>query len=102
MSFARKGLGRGCRHIRHCRRLSQKYRSTRKERESPFFLSLPNDVNVRGEKWKQGVPIEVAPFAYAKLLQNLHRLGQGPLSPTTATFASMRRLTRRICKIPTM
>ncbi|KAF8314996.1 ribose-5-phosphate isomerase [Clavulina sp. PMI_390] len=28
-----------------------------------------------GTNWKQGVPIEVAPFAYAKLLQNLHRLG---------------------------
>ncbi|KAF8754507.1 Ribose 5-phosphate isomerase A (phosphoriboisomerase A) [Rhizoctonia solani] len=27
-----------------------------------------------GKSWKQGVPIEVAPFAYAKLLQNLHRL----------------------------
>jgi len=33
---------------------------------------------VLGTSWKQGVPIEVAPFAYAKLLQNLHRLG----SPT--------------------
>ncbi|QRW20670.1 ribose 5-phosphate isomerase A [Rhizoctonia solani] len=39
------------------------------------FSSHTKDVNVRGEKWKQGVPIEVAPFAYAKLLQNLHRLG---------------------------
>ncbi|CAE6528370.1 unnamed protein product [Rhizoctonia solani] len=29
-----------------------------------------------GKSWKQGVPIEVAPFAYAKLLQNLHRLGR--------------------------
>jgi len=28
-----------------------------------------------GTNWKQGVPVEVAPFAYAKLLQNLHRLG---------------------------
>lgn len=28
-----------------------------------------------GKSWKQGVPIEVAPFAYAKLLQNVHRLG---------------------------
>ncbi|KAF8603584.1 ribose-5-phosphate isomerase [Ceratobasidium sp. AG-I] len=28
-----------------------------------------------GKSWKQGVPIEVAPFAYAKLLQNLHRHG---------------------------
>jgi len=33
-----------------------------------------------GTSWKQGVPIEVAPFAYAKLLQNLHRLG----SPSAA------------------
>jgi len=31
-------------------------------------------------QWKQGVPIEVAPFAYAKLLQNLHRFG----SPSAA------------------
>lgn len=28
-----------------------------------------------GTNYKQGVPIEVAPFAYAKLLQNLHTLG---------------------------
>ncbi|CAE6340431.1 unnamed protein product, partial [Rhizoctonia solani] len=28
-----------------------------------------------GKSWKQGVPIKVAPFAYAKLLQNRHRLG---------------------------
>ncbi|KAG8944988.1 ribose-5-phosphate isomerase rki1 [Tulasnella sp. 419] len=28
-----------------------------------------------GTNYVQGVPIEVAPFAYAKLLQNLHRLG---------------------------
>ena len=26
-------------------------------------------------QYTQGVPIEVAPFAYAKLLQNLHHLG---------------------------
>lgn len=26
-------------------------------------------------QYKAGVPIEVAPFAYAKLLQNVHRLG---------------------------
>ncbi|TDL20521.1 ribose 5-phosphate isomerase [Rickenella mellea] len=30
---------------------------------------------VLGTTYKAGVPIEVAPFAYAKLLQNLHRLG---------------------------
>jgi len=29
---------------------------------------------ILGSTWKQGVPIEVAPFAYAKLLRNLHRL----------------------------
>ncbi|KZT54248.1 ribose-5-phosphate isomerase [Calocera cornea HHB12733] len=28
-----------------------------------------------GTTWKQGVPIEVTPFAYARLLQNLHRMG---------------------------
>ncbi|KAH8109476.1 ribose 5-phosphate isomerase, partial [Phellopilus nigrolimitatus] len=28
-----------------------------------------------GTTYKAGVPIEVAPFAYAKLLQNVHRLG---------------------------
>ncbi|EJD07931.1 ribose 5-phosphate isomerase [Fomitiporia mediterranea MF3/22] len=30
---------------------------------------------VLGTTYRQGVPIEVAPFAYAKLLQNVHRLG---------------------------
>ncbi|PAV18139.1 ribose-5-phosphate isomerase [Pyrrhoderma noxium] len=30
---------------------------------------------VLGTTYKAGVPIEVAPFAYAKLLQNVHRLG---------------------------
>ena len=28
-----------------------------------------------GEQWKQGVPIEVVPFAYTKILQNLHLIG---------------------------
>lgn len=28
-----------------------------------------------GTKWTQGVPVEVAPFAYAKVLQNLKRMG---------------------------
>lgn len=28
-----------------------------------------------GTKWLQGVPIEVAPFAYAKILQNLKKMG---------------------------
>lgn len=32
-------------------------------------LPIPN------RQYTAGVPIEVAPFAYAKLLQNLHRLG---------------------------
>ncbi|OCB90697.1 ribose 5-phosphate isomerase [Sanghuangporus baumii] len=31
--------------------------------------------DVLGTTYKQGVPIEVAPFAYAKLLQNVHLLG---------------------------
>jgi len=31
--------------------------------------------DVLGTTYKAGVPIEVAPFAYAKLLQNVHRLG---------------------------
>ncbi|OCH92432.1 ribose 5-phosphate isomerase [Obba rivulosa] len=30
---------------------------------------------VLGTNWTQGVPIEVAPFAYAKVLQNLHLIG---------------------------
>ena len=30
---------------------------------------------IHGHQYKAGVPIEVAPFAYAKLLQNVHRLG---------------------------
>ena len=30
-------------------------------------------------QWKQGVPVEVAPFAYAKVLHNLETLGStGP------------------------
>ncbi|KAE8219356.1 hypothetical protein CF319_g6932 [Tilletia indica] len=28
-----------------------------------------------GDKWEQGVPVEVAPFAYAKVLDNLRKLG---------------------------
>ena len=31
-------------------------------------------------QWKQGVPVEVATFAYARVLQNLHAMG----SPTAA------------------
>lgn len=30
---------------------------------------------ILGDKWKQGVPIEVAPFAWASVLQKLQRLG---------------------------
>lgn len=30
---------------------------------------------VLGTKWKQGVPIEVAPFAWASVLQKLQRMG---------------------------
>ncbi|KAL9940251.1 hypothetical protein V8E36_000956 [Tilletia maclaganii] len=30
---------------------------------------------VLGETWKQGVPVEVAPFAYAKVLSQLQKLG---------------------------
>ncbi|TFY73294.1 hypothetical protein EWM64_g10719, partial [Hericium alpestre] len=33
------------------------------------------DSEVLGTNYTQGVPIEVAPFAYAKLLQNVHTLG---------------------------
>ncbi|KIP03655.1 hypothetical protein PHLGIDRAFT_110604 [Phlebiopsis gigantea 11061_1 CR5-6] len=34
---------------------------------------------VLGKTWKQGVPVEVAPFAYAKVLHNLQTLGStGP------------------------
>ena len=28
-----------------------------------------------GIKWTQGIPVEVAPFAYSKVLQNLKRMG---------------------------
>ncbi|PSR76397.1 hypothetical protein PHLCEN_2v8493 [Hermanssonia centrifuga] len=31
--------------------------------------------DVLGKNWKQGVPVEVAPFAYVKVLQNLRTLG---------------------------
>jgi ribose 5-phosphate isomerase A len=30
------------------------------------------------KKWKQGIPIEVVPFAYAKVLQNLHEILGSP------------------------
>ncbi|KAI0828507.1 ribose 5-phosphate isomerase [Trametes gibbosa] len=30
---------------------------------------------VLGTAWKQGIPIEVVPFAYTKILQNLHLIG---------------------------
>jgi len=30
---------------------------------------------ILGSKWKQGVPIEVAPFAWASVLQKLHKMG---------------------------
>jgi len=42
---------------------------------------------ILGSVWKQGVPIEVAPFAYARLLQHLHQNG----SPTaTLRMAKMK------------
>lgn len=42
---------------------------------STLFLFSPAFTLSSTPKYKAGVPIEVAPFAYAKLLQNLHRLG---------------------------
>ncbi|ORY89809.1 ribose-5-phosphate isomerase [Leucosporidium creatinivorum] len=33
------------------------------------------DSKVLGTNWKQGVPIEVAPFAWAKVFQNLQKMG---------------------------
>jgi ribose 5-phosphate isomerase A len=30
---------------------------------------------ILGTKWKQGVPIEVAPFAWASVLQKLQKMG---------------------------
>lgn len=47
-------------------------------------------------QWTQGIPIEVAPFAYAKVLQNLSHLG----SPTTsdASVSGGKILTLRMGK----
>jgi len=42
---------------------------------------------VLGTTYTHGVPVEVAPFAYAKLLQNLHRLG----SPRAALRMATRK-----------
>ncbi|GAA5966626.1 hypothetical protein JCM21900_001514 [Sporobolomyces salmonicolor] len=33
------------------------------------------DTKILGTNWKQGVPIEVAPFAWAKVFQNLQKMG---------------------------
>ena len=33
------------------------------------------DSKILGDKWKQGVPVEVAPFAWAKVFQNLQKMG---------------------------
>lgn len=38
-----------------------------------------------GTSWKQGVPIEVSPFAYVKLLQNLHKIGSKTAALRMAT-----------------
>lgn len=39
-----------------------------------LFIILPSEFTSRVQ-WKQGIPIEVVPFAYTKILQNLHLLG---------------------------
>lgn len=33
------------------------------------------DSKLLGEKWKRGVPIEVAPFAWAKVMRNIQKMG---------------------------
>ncbi|EMD36169.1 hypothetical protein CERSUDRAFT_115134 [Gelatoporia subvermispora B] len=40
---------------------------------------------VLGTNWTKGVPIEVAPFAYAKVLQNLHLIGSPKATLRMAT-----------------
>ena len=74
MPLAGEGLG-GSRYDMDCRRrLPQKLTNPRYNSASlPSILS-----NARTNyclQYKKGVPVEVAPFAYAKLLDNLHQLG---------------------------
>lgn len=33
------------------------------------------DSSVLGQKWKNGVPIEVVPFAWAKVIRNIQKMG---------------------------
>lgn len=42
-----------------------------------FLNHLDSKLNVAW-KWAPGVPIEVVPFAYAKVLQNLHHILGSP------------------------
>lgn len=44
-------------------------------REFIVVADYRKNSSLLGRSWTQGVPIEVAPFAYAKVLQNLKRLG---------------------------
>ena len=41
------------------------------------YFSNDSKLNL-GRKWAPGVPIEVVPFAYAKVLQNLHHILGSP------------------------
>ena len=40
-----------------------------------MHFSICSYANLIASQWKQGVPVEVAPFAYAKVLHNLRMLG---------------------------
>ncbi|KAI8453303.1 ribose-5-phosphate isomerase [Phakopsora pachyrhizi] len=42
-----------------------------------FILVADNrkDSSVLGTSWKQGIPIEVVPFAWAKVMRNIHKMG---------------------------
>ncbi|CAD6929582.1 unnamed protein product [Tilletia laevis] len=44
-------------------------------REFVVVADYRKNSDLLGDKWSQGVPVEVAPFAYAKVLDNLHKLG---------------------------
>ena len=44
-------------------------------REFIVVADYRKNSSLLGTAWKQGVPIEVAPFAFAKVLKNLQKMG---------------------------
>lgn len=53
----------------HCRRLQEELSCPWYKRTSPTWTQSAD------QQWKNGIPIEVTPFAYAKVLLNLADLG---------------------------